>query len=155
MRWLRKVRRATEARFGPFTLGFARGFGSIAGISLFLAYSAAHFSIGHPSEQLFESLAQIGAALFVAFAVTLAAVERGNFGRAEHANWLGFGCGSGFAGLIAVGVCLALQAYREAGHAGWLDLAGLAWAATALAMLGFAVSVGPLLIYRSRESHGE
>lgn len=103
----------------------------------------------------FEAIAQVGVGLFIAFGVTVAAVERGSFGRTEHVNWLGFGCGSAFAGLVGIGLCLGLQAYREAGHASWFDLVGLSWAVASLGMLGIAVALGPLMIYRSRESHGE
>jgi hypothetical protein len=144
-----------EARFGSFVLGFLEGLGSIAVTSLGLAALASAFSVPHPSASLFESVAQIGAALFVAFAVTLTAVRRGKSGRAEHLDWLGFGCGIGFAGLIGIGLSVALQAFREADHTGWIDLAGLAWALVALGMLGFVISVSPLMIFRSRESHGE
>jgi len=122
------------------------------GLAACLAFLAGHYSIADPSASLLGDLAQIGVGLFIAFGVTTTAVERGNLGRAEHVNWLGFGCGTAFAALIGIGLCVVGQAYREAGHAGAFDEIAIAWATASLGVLGIAISLGPLVIYRSRES---
>src|SRR6185295_8003183 len=106
----------------------------IEGLVVPLVLGAAFWAIAHsisaadPSPAVFRDLADVGAAVFIAFAIATAGVATFTGGNLKlHLNWLGNTCGvglSGFAGIIA---CVALAAYREAGHSGWLDLVGLGW----------------------------
>lgn len=62
-------------------------------------------------------------------------------------NWLGVTCGLGVSGFLAIGSSIALAAYRDAGHVGWLDILGLCWVVTGLGLLGLFVAVLPWATY--------
>jgi hypothetical protein len=120
------------------------GFGAVLLIALLLWSVAEWFSVASPSAQIFRDLAQIGAALFVAFAIATAGASAFSGGNIkDHINWVGVTCGLGVAGFLAICSSVALAAYRDAGHAGWLDILGLSWVVSGLGFLGLFVALLP------------
>jgi hypothetical protein len=159
VRWIRKTRAlarsaSTDAkrRLGPAWAGFLQGIGCIAVLAAALAYLSNRFSLATPSPELFAGLAQAGVGLFVAFSVTIASVKARTGDEDEHVSWLAFGCGSALAGLVGIGISLALAAANPTAISVPLRLAGLSWAATSLAVLGIVISLGPLMIFRSHQA---
>lgn len=155
VRWIKLLWGALVGVFrlgavGPGWAGFFSGLGNVTLLAAAVAVLGLTFGVADPSAGLLRQLAEVGVGLFVAFTVVIGTVELREGTRYEHLSWLGFGCGVGFSGLTGIGVCLALSAYREAGHAGWLDVCGLAWATASMLVLGVVISAGPLMTYRSR-----
>jgi membrane protease YdiL (CAAX protease family) len=116
-------------------------------VAITLTVAALALSISHPSPQLLRDLTQVGAALFVAYAIAIAAIrpEPGEDEK-DHRNFLWGFIGIGMCGLSALGVGLALTAYREAGHAGTLDVVGLCWMVAAFLVLGLLVALYPIYV---------
>jgi|GEM_PF-6243022 len=115
--------------------------------AIVLLISALALSIEHPSPQLFRDLTQVGAALFVAYAISIAAIRpMPEEKEDEHLSFLWALICIGFCGLVALGLGIALAAYREAGHESILDIAGLCWMIAALFLLGCCVAVYPIVV---------
>lgn len=138
-----------ENWLGPLISGFIEGLGVTAILALILWGSAEWFGLADPSADTFRDLAQAGAALFVAFAVATAGASAFAGGDLkEHLAWVGAICGLGISGFLAIGSSVALAAFREAGHAGWLDIFGLCWTGSSFALLGILVAALPYATFR-------
>lgn len=91
-----------------------------------------------PSAGLLESMATIGAALLVAYAVESAAIARGSFARTNsNETWLGGLVAAGAVGLLGIVIALALGERARVGH--WNALDDLAFAIAAGSLLFLAV----------------
>jgi len=144
VRWIQNRRKAVENWFGPLLFGFIEGLGAIAVITFIFWGLAESSGVSDPSANTFRDLSQVGAAMFVAFAVATAGASAFTGGDLKnHLNWLGATCGLGLSGFLAIGSSVALAAFREAGHAGWLDILGLCWVGSAVAFLGGTVAILP------------
>jgi len=106
-------------------------------------------SIADPSAEVFRDLAQIGAAVFIAFAITTAGAAGITGDDLKlHLNWLGISCGLGLVGFLGILASAALAAFRDAGHAGVLDLLGFYWILSGLLLLGCLVAMLPYAAFR-------
>ncbi|HEV7771468.1 MAG TPA: hypothetical protein VGO66_12535 [Solirubrobacterales bacterium] len=123
------------------------------GVTTGLLVATAGLSAGDPSPQLLRDLAQLGAALFIAYSVATAGASFSE-GRIpeEHLNWLGSICGVGASGLVGIGAGIALAAHREAGNASALDVIGLCWVIASIALMGLFVAALPYAVYSWRRS---
>ena len=149
MRWVQNQRRAIEEWLGPFLYGLTEALLSTAVMALLFWAAAESTSIPHPSAELFRDLMQLGAAVFIAFAVATAGAAAFNGGDLKlHVNWLGGACGLGLSGFLGLVASIGLAAYREAGHSGWLDIFGLCWIATSTLLLGCLIAVLPYTAFR-------
>jgi hypothetical protein len=145
---MRNRRRAVENWLGPFLSGLAEVLIGLSLVAMVLWGAAESNSLGHPSDQTFRDLAQVGAALLIAFAVATATASAFTGGDLkDHINWLGGVCGIGISGFLGVAASVGLAAYREAGHAGWLDILGLCWIALSILLLGMLVALLPYASY--------
>lgn len=92
------------------------------------------------------AIAQVGIAVVFAYLVEAVwMVERVNRDDQDHRDWLGTTTGLAIAGLLGVVAALAVGGHRAAGHANFLDLIGLWWAAMSLVVLSAVVIIQPLL----------
>lgn len=99
------------------------------------------------SEQFFETLAQIGATLLIAFAVEQAALIRA-LGIRDLAReaFAGFAVCLGAMGVVGSGVALGLS--QDAGHLrGPWDAALCAFSFVSIGLLGMLVAIRPMLAY--------
>ena len=102
------------------------------------------------SPELLRTVALIGAALVIAFAVEATwLAERVGQGD-EYEEWLGFIAGAGIAGLIGVVVSLLVAEHLAAGHESLIDDIGVAWSTVSLTILGVVIVIQPLLANRFR-----
>jgi hypothetical protein len=129
-------------------VGFAE---AIATIALLTAiWTSVGKDFDYPSPETLRSIANVGVALLLAY--VLEAVWMVN--RAErkewHENWLGTICGTGFGGLLGIGIALATAAHLESGHKNLLDDLGLWWSVVSLSLLGVMVTLQPLMTDRVR-----
>jgi hypothetical protein len=149
VRWIENRRRAVENWLGPFFSGLIEGIGSPLAVTLMFWGVAESRSVAVPAADVFRDLAQIGAALLIAFAVATTGASK-TIGKdlRDHLNWLGVTCGLGLCGFLAVAGSVALTAHRKAGHSGWLDILGLCWAATCLGLIGILVAFLPYAAFR-------
>jgi hypothetical protein len=148
VRWIKNRRKAIENWFGPFLSGLIEGMAAPAAVALILWGLAEWLQLADPSPQLFRDLAQIGSALFIAYAVaTAGAASFTGKDLKLHLSWLGFTCGGGITGLLALASSVGLAAYREAGHGSWQDILGLCWVVTGIGLLGLAVALLPWTTY--------
>jgi hypothetical protein len=145
VRWIRRTRQAIRDWLGPFWLGFIDSIGSVTSLTAAFLVLAASFSPADPEPDLFRDLAALGVALFIAYSVATGATGPSFKETNVHRNWLGASCGLGVAGFVAIAVSVALTAYREAGHAGTLDIVGLCWVAATLTLLGVFIAVLPAI----------
>lgn len=90
------------------------GFGGVAALSLIPALTWTGIALDL-DERLFETLAQIGAALLVAYSVEVGRFGNFDLSTKARAQWRGFVIGVGAGGAIAVAV--ALVALQEIGGA--------------------------------------
>jgi hypothetical protein len=148
VRWIQNRRKAIENWLGPFLSGLIGGLAYPAVVALVLWGFAELNDFADPSPALLYNLAQIGAALFIAYAITTAgaAVYTGKDLKG-HLSWLGFTCAGGIAGFSGIVFSVGLAAYRDADHASWADLLGLSWIVTSFGLLGFAVALLPWMTY--------
>lgn len=148
MRWIRNRRKAVANWFGPFLFGLLEGIAAPAAVALILWGVAELVGLAAPSSRLLGELAQIGAALFIAYAVaTAGAAAFTGKDLKRHLSWLGFTSGGGLSGLLSIALGVGLAAYREAGHNGWVLLLGLSWIVTSLSLLGLVVALLPWFTY--------
>jgi hypothetical protein len=147
VRSLKKWVARAERRAGPEISGFLGGFGIAAGIAALGAFSCLRSGLQVPSPELFQAIAGVGVGLLIAFGVTLSAVDL-RPDSSDDLNWLGYGCGMSFAGFVGVAGAVALSAADSPPR--WLALIALAWDGTSLFMVGALVTLGPLLVLRSR-----
>jgi hypothetical protein len=143
-----------ENWLGPFLSGLIESMAASLTIALVFWGGLESLTVAAPSAQVFRDLSQVGAAFFVAFAVATAgaaAFAGGNL--KEHVNWLGYVCGIGVSGFLAIASSIALAAYRDAGHTGWPSTLGLCWVGTGIGLLGILVAGLPYAAFRwSRRS---
>jgi hypothetical protein len=144
VRWIRESRQRLKDRLDPFRLGFIGGIGSVAVLTVSLLVMAWGWSLTDPSADLFRDLAALGAALFVAYSVA-AGTTGPRLHKGSHQNWLGSSCGLGIGGLTGIAMSIGLAAYRDAGHAGALDVVGLCWIVANLTLLGVFVAMLPAI----------
>lgn len=133
-----------------------KGFASAIG-GIFLLGGALTVSVGlfcsQPSAELLWTLAQVGVGLLIAYSVAFASVEKDlsrQGSRDRHEDWLGFVGGCGSSGLAGIIIALIAASHREAGHASFLDDAGLWYSVSAIGMLGVVVAILPILSYEWR-----
>jgi hypothetical protein len=106
-------------------------------------------SVSDPSAEVFRDLAQIGAAVFIAFAISTATAATITGADLKlHLRWLGNTCGLGLTGFFGTLASVGLAAYRDAGHSGWLDLLGLFWVIAGIVLLGCLVATLPYATFR-------
>lgn len=145
MRWFWNARETLISHLGYFWLGFLDSLVSCAAIAVSLLAAAWGFSVADPSAELLWRLAEIDAALFIAYSV--AAVGTGpRFDDGIRRNWLGAICGLGVCVLSGVFVSLALAAYREAGHSGVIDRAGACWSTATMLLVGGFIAFLPAVV---------
>jgi hypothetical protein len=135
------------------TKGFLEGVGLVAALVVLTSATALVGDLAHPSAALFRDLMQVGIGILIAFAVATAGVRvRDRRKLSQHLNWIGYSCGLGVTGLIAIVASVGLAAYREAGHAGALDIVGLCWIAMSLLLMGALVAALPYAVYSWSDS---
>jgi hypothetical protein len=102
-----------------------------------------------PSPELLRSLAEIGATLLIAYVIEVSWLVRASRARRleERESRLGALTGVGYAGLLGIGVSLALSGQVAAHHWVWLDGIGFGFAVGSLAMLGITVVMQPMLTH--------
>ncbi len=101
----------------------------------------------YPKPDLMYAIAQVGIGVVIAFVLEAVwLTERVNRADDDHRDWLGKTCGFGIAGLAGVAVALMVGGHRAAGHANFLDSAGLWWSVVSLVLLGALVVIQPLLV---------
>jgi hypothetical protein len=128
--------------------GFLGGLGGIAVLAALIWLLCLLADVSHPSEALFRDLRDVGIGVFLAFVVATAGARlRDGELLSRHLNWLGYSCGFATAGFLSIAASVGLAAYREAGHAGALDLIGLSWIGAALLMLGLCVAALPYAVF--------
>jgi hypothetical protein len=101
-------------------------------------------------------LAGVGATIFVAFIVEMAAIalwaEKYD---AEHDVLNGESTALGISGVLGIGFAVALTNHSHSHDLGWLESFGYAWSIVSLAMLALLVAAYPLMIYeRNRPTRG-
>lgn len=151
MRWvdpLWLLERAGQ-RLSPGWAGFVNALGPVAVLVPMVTWLSIHFGLPDPPPEIFERLLQAGLGLFVAFSVTLAAIELKFDDEDKAVDWLGYGCGWGTAGLVAIAACTALSVNSISAPT-WVDIGFLWWSTVSLLVLGIIIAVGPLMIYRSK-----
>jgi hypothetical protein len=155
MRWLQNRQKAIENWLGSFLWGLMEGIAYPAVVTLVLWGLVMWADFADPSSTLLYALAQIGAALFIAYAIaTAGAAAYTGKNLRRHLSWLGFTCGGGITGVLGIAFSLGLAASRDAGHAGWLDLLGLSWIITSFSLLGLLVAMLPWLTYHWSRQEG-
>jgi len=156
VRWIRNRQRAVENWLGPFLSGLLEALFAPAALAAALWGISQWVPIAHPSAEVFRDFIQVGSAVFIAFSVATAGAAVFTGGDLKlHLNWLGSTCGLGLTGFFGILASVALAAYREAGHSGWIDLLGLYWVASGILLLGCLVAVLPYAVFRwSRVSAG-
>lgn len=154
MRWVRESRDRAKDRLGPAWFGALDTLGSLIGIAVALQVTAMAISPEDLSAELFWTLAQVGAGLFVAYSVALVGLGP-RVDDPEHKNWLGSICALGVAGVSAIGLSLLLATSWEAGHSGWVDITGLCWIAANFVLMGLTIALLPLIASSWRESATE
>lgn len=154
MRWIRNRRKAVENWLGPFLSGLIEGLIAPLALAAVFWTTTEWISVADPSPEVFRDLADVGAAVFIAFAVATAGAAAFTGGNLKlHLNWLGSACGVGLSGFFGILASVALAAYREAGHASWLDLFGLFWILAGITLLGSLVAALPYAAFNwSRQS---
>jgi hypothetical protein len=99
-----------------------------------------------PSAHFFESLAQIGATVLVAYAVQTAWVLQVSHKRgAARENWVGMTTGLGVCAFLGIGIALFLS--NHLGALGWLEECGFAWAIVSIGFLGLWIALQPWAMY--------
>jgi hypothetical protein len=153
VRWIQNRQAAVEEWLGPFLYGLVEALLACAVLAIAFWAAAESSSVVHPSAQLFRDLAQLGAAIFIAFAIATAGAATFTGGELKlHVNWLGAACGLGLSGFLGIAASVALAAYREAGHSSWFDIFGLCWAGVSILLLGCFVAVLPYATFRWSKS---
>jgi hypothetical protein len=129
----------------------ARGLVVTGFIELILAAAlvfSLHNSISHPQREFLGDLAGVGATIFVAFVIEMAAIMLWSTSYdAEDDALSGETAGFGFAALLGIGFALALSNHGESHALSWLEALGLSWSFVSLGILGAIVAAYPLLIY--------
>jgi hypothetical protein len=125
--------------------GFLVALGSIGAMSV-AAYPLAHQYARNLSPTFFSDLSQVGATLFIAYALETASLVRMERARGSTEEyWLGGVCGLASCALVAIGLSLIL-----AGHSGpltTLELLGVCVSICAIGMQGVLVAALPFLWY--------
>jgi len=98
---------------------------------------------GLPPQALFENFAQVGATVFVAYAVATTGVAYRKDAIEQHVHWLGSTCGVGALAVTGLGISLLLAAERDAGHGGVWFTVGLCWIAATVALMGVFIAFLP------------
>jgi hypothetical protein len=125
--------------------------GGLGVLGLLVACAPLALLIPVPSDRLFESAAQIGATLLIAFAVEIGwVVKESDRQEAQREEWVGFVSSLGSAGFSGILVSLALVEHLSAGHENWLDRFGFAWVLASLLLLGIFVAIQPATTYAWR-----
>lgn len=139
----------------PFTRSLAVWPLVLAFLTTCVAFLARGFA--YPTPELMREMAEIGAALLIAYAVEVAwmAERLRSESDAERRDWLGAVVGIGLCGLLGVLTALLVAEHRAAGHRNYLDSFGLWWSALALGSLGVFVALYPVIVTRWAQPKGE
>lgn len=114
---------------------------------------AVYYAIPTPPAWLFDSIAQIGVGLLIAFTIAVAAVRSRRGDRPEdHLAWLCVGAGVSLGTLIAIALSLGLAAYVEAGHGGFIARLGIGFVAAAVFVSGLMVALLPYFAFSWQQS---
>jgi len=132
----------------PISKGILQALGSVAVATVGIGFALSTIPAASPA--LLENVAQIGAALLVAYAVEAVWLAQRAEMDDEYEEWLGFLVGTGVAGLLAIAFGLLLSGHRAAGHENLVDDFGLAWSVVSLIILGGVLVLQPLLAMRYR-----
>lgn len=98
------------------------------------------------SADLPAAMAQVGAALLVAYAVETSWVLKASRLRtARRRSWVGFTAAVGSAGLLGIAVCLVLA--EDGGVSGLLAEVAFLWSAVSLLLLGLIVALAPFFAF--------
>jgi hypothetical protein len=97
---------------------------------------------------MLRDLAQIGATLFVAYAVEVSWLEKVSpVQTAARERWIGIVLGVGACGLLGIIVSLGLAERAAVGHWAWLDEIAFAGVSASLGLLAMVVALCPLLVH--------
>jgi hypothetical protein len=110
--------------------------------------------IAPASQQLLENIAQIGVVFVLAYVLEAVWMIPRLRGEDDYEYRLGALTGLGLVGMVGVLLSVLLAAHRAAGHANFLDDAGLACVATSLTSLAAVVIAHPLLVHEWERSAG-
>lgn len=132
----------------PIPKGVLQALGSVAVATVGIGFALNTIPTASPA--LLENIAQIGAALLIAYTVEAVWLAQRAEMDDEYEEWLGFLVGTGIAGLLAIAFALLLSGHRAAGHDNLIDDFGLAWAVISLAILGGVLVLQPVLAMRYR-----
>jgi hypothetical protein len=134
----------------PLSKGIANALFSIAAASLggYFFFNA----VPPASPELLRSLAMIGTTLLLGYIVEAVWLVKQGQKDEEFEEWLGFTVGAAIAGFLGVIFALLLAEHRIAGHANFIDKAGVAWVALSLLILGGSLIAHPLLAHRLAET---
>lgn len=104
---------------------------------------------GRPTTELLETLAQVGAALLIAYVLEVSWLVKVSRERPlqERENRLGALLGVGVAAFVAIAVSLGLVARVGHGDWIWIDVLSLGFVLGALLMVGLTVVMQPLLTH--------
>jgi hypothetical protein len=132
----------------PVRKGLAEAACLVTGVSLMTA-AGLGFVAPRPSDSLLRSLAEIGAALLIAYAIEISWLVRASRARplAEREARLGVFVGLGAAGLLGIALALAIAEPASEHHWTRLDEIAFAWAIVSLGMLGLVVVLQPLITH--------
>lgn len=144
MRWIRQLREDLKGWLGPTQRGILDSLASIVAVTISFRLMTLWLSPADLSAGLFWSLAEIGAALFIAYSIALVGVGP-RIGAPEHRNWLASGCTLGVLGLSAIGLSLGLASLHETGRSASTEVLGLCWIAANLVLLGAFIALLPAI----------
>src|SRR6187402_235811 len=124
--------------------GFVETFAVIGFSTLLLFPMLALLDPAIPAET-FDTAAQIGATLLIAYAVeTSWWLKNSRLRGTKRENWVGYASGIGACGFVGVGIALVLS--TSAAGLNWIEVLGASWALLAISLLGGLVATLPLLI---------
>ncbi|HET9162231.1 MAG TPA: hypothetical protein VFN89_02135 [Solirubrobacterales bacterium] len=134
----------------------SRGLVEAIAVMAFFAAAAipVTLSIAPASQGLLENTAQMGVVFVLAYVLEVVWLTPRLRGEDDYEYRLGALTGLGLAGTIGVLLAVLLAAHRAAGHANFLDDAGLACVATSLMSLAGVVIAHPLLVHEWERSAG-
>lgn len=138
-------------RIAPSSYGALEALGGVLGLCG--ACFVLTLFIPVPSVRLFQSVAQIGATLLIAFAVELTwLVKASEIHSRRRETWIGFVSCLGLVGLSGIAASLAVVEHLAAGHENWLDRLAFAWVLSSFVVLGAVVALQPATVYAWRRA---
>ncbi len=133
------------SRLSPLQRGLFEAFGLVSLCSLAFVFAALRYA-DHLPHDLLTTFAQVGSALFIAYAVEVSSWMRISWRRGgDEENWLGTCIGLAICGLLGIGLLLVLSG--GGGERSAIEELAFCWAVVSLGLMGLMVAVLPWAIY--------